>query len=549
MAMKNSLPWLFALLLSGAAQCAFAQGPATKLRYAFAPGQRLTVAYEETNASSKEDLVARSTTQATSVMRCSQTWVVRTVTAEGDATIDMKYDSVIMRRNLAPGVDFVFDLHRSIFDTNPSLKTLSVGEITDLRKVDEFRAWTADELLGRTLTFTVSNTGKVKIVIGFGDDAWSAWRAKVGVIIPDPAKRAQLDQQIESVFGEASVARVLSMSFFVGLPSESVSQGQGWSDSTAFVSGGPGDFQLPMKRQYKLVSASKTGAVAITERIVYDPPIVPSEITVRQNENSMTADIALDPASGMILSRTYTGLSDADVYRREAGNSKKIMHSVVSVKGAVTIASSERSASSGVYGRANSQKRQGLTSDAEAVTDRRGDTQFSATVIWSSPVRPAQKAQLHVRGNLTRLDMAVGPSQPSVYLVVDKDKQTVAVVVPSQKIYASESTTGTGVWADFYRKQPAIFGTGEPCAAAFTVATNCKSTGQGVLSGRAVAIWEAVLGIEGKILTGHIWVDSRLGRIIKVESPGGSIELQDVQEVPQPMELFTIPSGYTAQGR
>ena len=528
MAMKNSLPWLFALLLSGAVQGAFAQGQATKLRYAFAPGQRLTVAYEETNASSKEDLVARSTTQATSVMRCSQTWIVRTVTAEGDATIDMKYDSVVMRRNLAPGVDFVFDLHRSIFDTNPSFRTLSVGEITDLRKVDEFRAWTAYELLGRTLTFTVSNIGKVKIVIGFGDDAWSAWRARVGVIIPDQAKRAQLDQQIESVFGEASVARVLSMSFFVGLPSESVSQGQEWSDSTAFVSG---DFQLPMKRQYKLVSASKTGAVTITERIVYDPPIVPSEITVRQNENSMTADIAMDPASGMILSRTYSGLSDADVYRREAGNSKKVTHSVVSVKGTVTIESSERRASSGGDGSANSQKRQGLSSDAETVTNRRGDTQFSATVIWSSPVRPAQKAQIHVHGNLTRLDMDVKPSQPSVYLVIDKDKQTVAVVLPSQKMYARESTTtGTGVWADFYRKQPAVFGTGEACAAAFPGATNCKYTGQGVLGGRTVAIWEAVLGIDGKILTGHIWVDSRLGRIIKVESPGGSIELQDVQE-------------------
>ena len=65
----------------------------------------------------------------------------------------------------------------------------------------------------------------------------------------------------------------------------------------------------------------------------------------------------------------------------------------------------------------------------------------------------------------------------------------------------------------------------------------------------ACSIWEAVQGIDGRILTGHLWVDSRLGRIIKVESPGGSIELQDVQEVPQPIELFTIPSNYTAQGR
>ena len=201
----------------------------------------------------------------------------------------------------------------------------------------------------------------------------------------------------------------------------------------------------------------------------------------------------------------------------------------------------------GVDRSADSQKRQGLSSGAETVADRGGDTQFSARVIWSSPIRGSQKAQMHVRGNLTRFDMDLGPSEPSAYLLIDKDKQTVAVAVPRQKMYASESTaTGTGVWAEFYRKQPAIFGIGEPCAAAFPVATNCKYTGQGVLGGRTVAIWEAVLALEGRILTGHIWVDSRLGRIIKVESPGGSIELQDVREVPQPIELFTIPTGNTA---
>ena len=85
---------------------------------------------------------------------------------------------------------------------------------------------------------------------------------------------------------------------------------------------------------------------------------------------------AMDPANGMILSRTYTGLSDTDAYRREAGTLEKVTHSVISVKGAATIASSERRASSTVDGSANSQKRQGLSSDAETVTDRRGETQW-----------------------------------------------------------------------------------------------------------------------------------------------------------------------------
>src|SRR5262245_4018413 len=98
-----------------------AQAQAVTLRYAFRLGQRLTVAYEETNASSSDNLVTRARSEKSSSQRCSLLWVVRNVNAAGDATIESKFTSVVMRQSVESSAEFIFDMHRSIFETNPSL--------------------------------------------------------------------------------------------------------------------------------------------------------------------------------------------------------------------------------------------------------------------------------------------------------------------------------------------------------------------------------------------------------------------------------------------
>ncbi|MEO7891882.1 MAG: DUF6263 family protein [Vicinamibacterales bacterium] len=518
-----------------------AHAQAVTLRYTFRPGQRLTVSYEEANASSSDNLVTRTRSQKSSSQRCSQLWVVRSVNAAGDATIESKFTTVVMRQSVESSDEFVFDMHRSVFETNPSLTNASASERAELQKVDEFRKWTAEVFLNRTLTFVVSNTGHVKSVIGFGDAAWDLWRQKVGVIIPDKEKRAQLDAQVESVYGDESVARVLSLVYFIDLPTATVTIGQEWSDATEFVSG---SFRLPMKRHYKLARATDNGRVSITETTVYDPPVVPPELSVRQNENLMTAEIVIDPAEGVISKRSYNGLSDSDIYRQRPVPATKVMHSVVSVKGVVTIANEGMTRpQSNATNTSRASQQPATPTDGQ----RRG-AEYTATVLWSGASGTSLRARIYVRGALSRLDPAADPSSEPMYLLVDKDTQTIAAVFPNRRAYMRESLqTGTGPWADFYRKQGVVFNTGEPCAVAFQGAADCKYIGEQTLSGRTVNTWEAIRGVDGRILTGHVWVDSRLGVILKTETPGGVIELQGIDESPQPTERFAIPGNYVQQ--
>ena len=72
----------------------------------------------------------------------------------------------------------------------------------------------------------------------------------------------------------------------------------------------------------------------------------------------------------------------------------------------------------------------------------------------------------------------------------------------------------------------------------------CERLGLGTLNGRQVETWQVSQAVDGRILSGHVWVDSRLSVLSKMESPGGTVELQNIREEPQPDGLFSIPAGY-----
>jgi hypothetical protein len=408
----------------------------------------------------------------------------------------------------------------------------SVSEKANLQRVDAFRKWTAEVFYARTLSMTVSNLGKVKRVNGFGDEAWDTWRSKIGEIIADRAERAQLDAQVQSVFGDDSVARVFTMAFFIGLPPQEMAVGQEWSDSTEFAYGAT---RLPMTRHYKLLNAANAGrTIKISERILYAPPVVPQEISVRQNENLMTAEITLDPTAGTILTRTYVGLADMDIFRRDPATPLRVSRSVTSVRGTVTIATSSREELS--------------TRDAAlgGVADSRASGAYSANVLWSSSVSGAgQRARLYARGHQMRLEPLVAAGQEQFYLLVDKDREIVTAVFPSRRVYTRESTvTGTGPWANYVRQQGVVFNSAAPCAL-FPAAASCNYVGEGTLLGRGVRTWEVTQAVDGRIPVGHVWMDSRLAVILKAETPGGVIELQNIQEGEQRSELFAVPQTYT----
>lgn len=72
-------------------------------------------------------------------------------------------------------------------------------------------------------------------------------------------------------------------------------------------------------------------------------------------------------------------------------------------------------------------------------------------------------------------------------------------------------------------------------------AVPCRNAGPGQLNGRNVTKWVGTLP-DGQ--EGYVWMDNKLDLIVKLETPGNKVELQDIQEQAQDPELFTIPSGY-----
>jgi hypothetical protein len=42
-----------------------------------------------------------------------------------------------------------------------------------------------------------------------------------------------------------------------------------------------------------------------------------------------------------------------------------------------------------------------------------------------------------------------------------------------------------------------------------------------------------------------VWVDPKLGFLLRLDAPGNKIELRDIREVAQQPELFEVPSGYS----
>ncbi len=74
----------------------------------------------------------------------------------------------------------------------------------------------------------------------------------------------------------------------------------------------------------------------------------------------------------------------------------------------------------------------------------------------------------------------------------------------------------------------------------------CRHVGADSVGGRRAQKW-AVAETEGGD-SGTLWIDDRLHIISKSTSRSGGIELRDIQEGPQPPELFEPPPGYRRLG-
>jgi hypothetical protein len=224
---------------------------------------------------------------------------------------------------------------RGVAETNPGLAQLGPQGAPLIEKLETMRKLIADVFLPRSFKLVVSNVGKVKSVTGF-DEAWENYRLKVETLIPDKAKRAELDALIEAFFGEDAVQKLFSYSLFISLPTQNVTVGQEWSDSTEF------DLQsirLPVRRNYKLVSVSAEGRRSTIDcKIIFDSPTPTEEVEFKLPGNTFAGQVTMDSASGTVLKQTYAGKLDMEAYGRQPPNQRLIVHVVSNITGSVKIA-------------------------------------------------------------------------------------------------------------------------------------------------------------------------------------------------------------------
>ncbi|MBF0190495.1 MAG: hypothetical protein HQL99_05015 [Magnetococcales bacterium] len=164
---------------------------------------------------------------------------------------------------------------------------------------------------------------------------------------------------------------------------------------------------------------------------------------------------------------------------------------------------------------------------------------FSAEVIRT---RPDKKSQNQTRGRLHVSPEAIrGESQRNgvtVIMIHHTARKTVWTLIPSQKSY----TERTGVES---ARPPLPDEPNSPCRHDKNLI--CRQTGTETIDGRRTLRWE--IGTRGsdhrETLQAHLWIDPRLGMAIRERYADGlSVELSNIQEGPQPPELFTVPENF-----
>jgi hypothetical protein len=171
-------------------------------------------------------------------------------------------------------------------------------------------------------------------------------------------------------------------------------------------------------------------------------------------------------------------------------------------------------------------------------------TEFSATVIQESDGKSSQQ-RIFVGTSNMRIEPQGAGDQAVV--ILDFARGISYVLMPVQKTYVEVA----GLRDDSTRQMRFlnIIDPSNPCDALLqpksgNMATKipCKQGGSDTVNGRAAIKWIATVS-EGK--QAYVWVDPKLGFLLRLDAPGNKIELQDIREVAQQPELFEVPSGYS----
>ncbi|MBF0416634.1 MAG: hypothetical protein HQL86_00075 [Magnetococcales bacterium] len=166
---------------------------------------------------------------------------------------------------------------------------------------------------------------------------------------------------------------------------------------------------------------------------------------------------------------------------------------------------------------------------------------FSADVTRSRP----DKKNPHSRGKMfVSKDGVRGESLRDgiqIVMIYPAIEKTTWILAPDQKIYSERK--GISPSRPFLPDDP-----NSPCRRDKSLI--CRAIGTEKIDSRQTIHWEiAQRGPDHlEIPQAHLWIDTRLGIAIRERYADGlQVELSNIQEGPQPVELFQIPKDYQKQ--
>jgi len=176
-------------------------------------------------------------------------------------------------------------------------------------------------------------------------------------------------------------------------------------------------------------------------------------------------------------------------------------------------------------------------------------TDFSAEMVANTKgdARPSIQ-KIYVHGDRIKLiDATPDKRNSGGYMLYDIGARKMYFVMPDHQAYmdmtAAVNTSKESPWLLFRPHNP-----DDACpdwqqlSSSFHTTLNCKRVGIEVVNGRPAMKYE---GSEaGKSDKGYVWIDSKLGFLLKMQDEKSVTVLQNIMENPQPASLFEIPSGF-----
>jgi hypothetical protein len=167
--------------------------------------------------------------------------------------------------------------------------------------------------------------------------------------------------------------------------------------------------------------------------------------------------------------------------------------------------------------------------------------QFSADQVIRDNTGQLHKGKVYVANGKLRLEPTQDgrPNTPD-FLLADLSTQLEDMVFSAQHTYIEQS-------GPIVLQTTRYFHVGDPCQRnpGGTGTGTCKKLGTEIMNGRTTEKWQFTDTWEdGKTATFYEWIDRELNAIVREQALGSDIQLQNINEAPQPASLFELPAGY-----